>query len=80
MLDAVERGRVRGGRRDQTHCKHGHALTPENVQIYRRQSTRSTIKARRCLSCRAEANTKQAARRKADRHARGLKTTGRKAA
>lgn len=69
VADAVSRGRARGGRRDQTHCLHGHALTPDNVATYTRKSTRSTFQARRCLTCRREYNKKQAARRKANRAA-----------
>lgn len=69
VADAVERGRARGGRYDQTQCVHGHALTPDNTQVYLRKSTRSTIEARRCLTCRAESNRKIAARRKAEREA-----------
>lgn len=76
--DAVERGRVRGGRYAQTHCMHGHELTPDNVQIYERPSRRSVTKCRRCMECRRIANQKQAAKRKAARHARGLLKTGRK--
>lgn len=70
--DAVERGRVRGGRYDQTQCKHGHPLTPENVQVYIHKTTLGTCEARRCLTCRRIDNQKQAAKRKAARHARGL--------
>lgn len=71
--DAVARGRARGGRHDQTHCIHGHELSPENVATYKRPSTRKEITARRCLTCRREANQRQAQRRKEARHARGLK-------
>lgn len=76
--DAVERGRVKGGRYAQTHCKNGHELTPENVQIYEKQSTRTVAQCRRCLECRRIANQKQAAKRKEARHERGLLKTGRK--
>lgn len=76
--DAVNRGRARGGSYAQTHCKHGHELTPDNVQIYEKQGPRSLAKCRRCLECRRIANQKQAADRKAARHARGLLKTGRK--
>ena len=70
--DAVERGRVAGGRKYQTHCKHGHALTEDNVQYYTKQSTLGPIQARRCVECRREQSRKTAARRKQERHERGL--------
>lgn len=75
--DACERGRMKGGRKDQTHCIHGHELSDENVTTYERASTRSTIQARRCMTCRRENNKKQAQRRKEARHARGLLKQGR---
>lgn len=74
--DAVERGRVRGGRYNQTHCKWDHELTEDNVVTYTRASTRKTITARRCIKCRQRNNDQAAARRKAARHRRGLVHTG----
>lgn len=70
--DRVERGRARGGRYDQTRCKWGHALTPENVQWTTRPGTRPdrpVVAVRRCLECRRRQNREQAARRLAARHA-----------
>lgn len=72
VQDAVDRGRVRGGRWNQTHCMHGHELTPENVQTYERLSTHSVVVARRCLKCRRAANKRQSEARKRSRHERGL--------
>lgn len=71
--DAFERGRMRGGRAGQTHCVHGHEMTPENTLYYAKASTRKIVEARRCMTCRREANNKQAAARKDARHKRGLK-------
>jgi len=65
--DKVRRNRARGGKFDITHCKHGHALTGDNVQTYERPSTRSTFTARRCMTCRRANNIKLAAKRKAQR-------------
>lgn len=72
VMDAVERGRVRGGRYNQTHCINGHELSPDNVQVYLRESTHKTIEARRCMACRREANKRQSEARKQARHERGL--------
>lgn len=68
--DKVSRGRQRGGRYNQTHCKHGHELTPDNVLPLERQSTRRKFTERRCKACRQAAHRRQAAKRKAQRHAR----------
>jgi len=65
--DRVSRARSKGGRYNQTHCKHGHALTSENVATYQRESTRTTITARRCMTCRKDQNKRIAERRKAAR-------------
>jgi hypothetical protein len=65
IADAVARGRTRGGRYDQTHCKHGHELTAENVRVKTRHDGYSE---RLCLECRRINSQKQAARRKALRH------------
>jgi hypothetical protein len=74
VADAKAKGRARGGRATQSHCKHGHELTESNV----RTITRSDGYAERiCLACRHQNHQNQAARRKAARHDRGLVRTGR---
>lgn len=35
QLDAVAKGRHRNGNMAKTHCKRGHAFTPENTWVYR---------------------------------------------
>ena len=77
--DAVARGRARGGRWNQTACSQGHELTGDNVQFATRKGTRPdrpTITVRRCMECRRKHNDEAAARRKAQRHERGLVHTG----
>lgn len=69
MADAAAKGRARGGRYDQTHCKHGHELTGDNVRLKTRHDGYSE---RLCMECRAINSKKQSARRKAARHERGL--------
>lgn len=69
MADAAAKGRARGGRYNQTHCSRGHELSGENV----RQITRADgYTERRCVPCQREHAKKQAERRKAARHERGL--------
>lgn len=70
VLDAVHRGRAKGGRREQTHCVNGHELSPDNVSTYVRKSTHKTFDARRCMECRREANKRQAEKRKLARQER----------
>ena len=68
-LDMVQRGRTHGGRRDQTHCKSGHDLTPENVYTGTRPGKYGDIPIRQCFKCRRRYQVAAAARRKAARHA-----------
>lgn len=56
VRDMVERGRASGGDRPHTHCKVGHELTGDNVQV-------SPSGKRRCRECAREANRIYRARR-----------------
>lgn len=69
IADAMSRGRNRGGRYDQTECKHGHPLVDGNVRHVVRSNGYSE---RICISCRRERNKKLSEARKAARHERGL--------
>lgn len=71
MADAAAKGRARGGRHDQTHCKHGHELDEANTILKPNPQCRDGFE-RRCRACSAIQDKKQAARRKAARHKRGL--------
>lgn len=77
MDDAWTRGRSRGGRYNQTHCKWGHELTPENVSFKRHRSTRKDFLERVCVACRRRRNQELAARRKAERAQRKEDQVGR---
>lgn len=46
MADAARKGRVSNGRREQTHCKRGHALDGVNLEINRLTGARA------CRECR----------------------------
>jgi len=48
---------ARSARARQTHCKHGHELTPENVLV-RRRGPGGTWKTRRCRQCYRAENTR----------------------
>jgi len=50
MRDCVARGRHANTKK--THCKHGHALTPENVYVF----TGRGKKERQCLACKRRNN------------------------
>jgi hypothetical protein len=57
MQDCVQRGRMNRPQKFQTHCKHGHAYTPENT--YRGPKTGR----RQCLVCRYAALARMRERR-----------------
>lgn len=61
-----------------THCVHGHEFTPENTWMKPNNKVRGGLE-RVCITCRKRINKEQAAKRKAERHLRGLRTPGRKA-
>lgn len=67
--DKVSRGRQRGGRYNQSRCKWGHELTPDNVRLKRHRTTLGVFMERVCRTCTKRRNIEQAARRKAARHA-----------
>lgn len=71
MADAKARGRARGGRHDQRACSKGHELTPENTLLRPNAACRQGVE-RVCATCRKKHNQELAARRKAERHERGL--------
>ena len=71
MADAKSRGRMRGGRYDQSACSKGHALTTENTRLKPNPSCRLGVE-RVCRTCNQQHNKNLAARRKAARHERGL--------
>lgn len=70
VQDMLAKGRARkAGRR--THCKYGHELTPENIYVNPGTGDRS------CKTCIKIRNQQTAAKRKAERHARGVRPWGR---
>lgn len=69
MSDAAAKGRAFAPRAGQTKCKHGHELNEHTTTKYRRPDGYTET---RCTECRRSFNKKQAARRKQERHARGL--------
>lgn len=71
MADAVARGRMRGGRYDQTACSKGHALTKENTRLKPNRNCRLGVE-RVCITCGKEWSRALSARRKQARHDRGL--------
>ncbi|MFD1203494.1 HNH endonuclease [Leucobacter albus] len=70
MLDAAAKGRMFAPRAGQAKCKHGHELTPLTTVKYLRPDGYNET---RCVECRRNQNKTLAARRKQERHARGLK-------
>lgn len=68
MSDAAAKGRMFAPRAGQTQCKHGHELTPETTTTYLKEG----YTALRCIKCRKASSAQGAAKRKRERHARGL--------
>lgn len=50
IADAVARGRNHGGRWNQSHCKRGHEMTPENTRMKPNRQCKSGYE-RRCIAC-----------------------------
>jgi hypothetical protein len=71
VRDAVERGRVRGGRYAQTSCSRGHPLEADNLKMKPNAACRDGFE-RVCLTCQLASNRRVSERRKRERHKRGL--------
>ena len=71
MADAAEKQRTKGRFSDATHCVNGHEFTAENTYMKPNPKVRGGLE-RKCIACRKDTNKRQAERRKAARHARGL--------
>ena len=70
MADKAVKGRAVAPRAGQSECKNGHSLTELTaVKVVRKDGYVET----KCLGCKLMNSKKQAAKRKAERHARGLK-------